>query len=75
MAAAAQVKKSIYLDADLDGLLKASAAASGRSVTRELNFLLRERLTGTNAFLQSSSIANVAGGAWRGPDPKVKKRP
>lgn len=38
------VKKSIYLDADLDEPLKAAAKAEGRSVTKQINHLLRDGL-------------------------------
>jgi len=38
------VKKSIYLDDDLDRALKASAQRDGRSVTKQIDHLLRRQL-------------------------------
>ena len=73
-SAVKSVKKSIYLDSDVDEALRESAQRDGRSVTKQLNLLLR------NALGQQQSNRNVTlhvpqrydQRPFRGPDPKVK---
>jgi len=69
----AGVKKSIYLDADLDEALRASARADGRSVTKQIDYLLRERLLSSRTTrLDFVPRLDLAGPAR--PDPKLKSK-
>jgi len=75
------VKKSIYLPADLDEALRLSAEAAGRSVTKQIEFLLRQSLStpvvASFSYSSPATASNVhfLGGRQAKPDPKIKKRP
>jgi hypothetical protein len=60
-----KVKRAIYLDADVDAALRQSANDNDRSITGELNYILRHRL------LRHMSLV---GGRDVTPDPKAKPR-
>jgi plasmid stability protein len=68
-----QTKRSIYLDNDVDAALKASAAANSRSVTKQLNLMLRNAL-GMEQMHRNVTLS-FDQRPFRGPDPKVKARP
>ena len=63
------VKKSIYLDGDLDEPLRLAAKADGRSVTSQINVYVREGLG-----LRQRPTLRVVGldKTFKGPDPKIK---
>lgn len=70
------VKKSIYLEPDLDEALKAAAKAEGRSVTKQIDISLRLGLGLMDhkpQFWISGSTADLVREAK--PDPKIKASP
>src|SRR5262245_61162835 len=78
-----QVKRSIYLDRDVDEALKQSAHESHRSVTKQLNLLLRNGLGVQQGFRHVTHhhpgrpLVEVLGShmlAPTAPDPKIKSK-
>jgi len=67
------VKKSIYLDPDLDAALRASARRDGRSVTKQIDHILRKQLMPSTEVVGARSHFDQR--PFRGPDPKVKPVP
>lgn len=72
------VKKSIYFDESVYEALKSSAQLNRRSVTKQLDFLLRAVLLApegtTGTLVYHSFDTGETKRTFRGPDPKVKPR-
>lgn len=73
------VRRSFYLDEEVDEALRHSAKVAKRSVTKQLDFLLRAVLIGPMDTVGSFVYHDFGGAAhqtsFSGPDPKVKARP
>lgn len=69
------VKRSIYLEKEVDEALRVSAKLNQRSLTSQLNYLLRQMLIGPERQAATTLYYDVSTAPpFSGPDPKAKPK-